>query len=788
MSNGTNATTDPVKIRVPGHSVVAGDMLIVPDNTYINGGTSGWPKWLMVQEVSGEWITLMSASKAAGASYTTQVSFTMNQYWKSAAVTYQDSPPAEGTACTEGEKIHVRGTTGELWVCTDPTGDDGGLESGGSTAGVWRKFVYNTTSGNSGATIQFAEGASRYRIIGANVTTTPLQNPNPPDWNYTYSPAVNLSMQFMYGTAFNLIDVSDIIVDRVWINKQGSTAKFDKAFQIVRGIRLGIFDSTMEGMEIRRPSTHTGYTQLDGSEGINMDSVTDAWFDNNAVLAGTIMIFSPDSANGPISQDVKITRNLLQKPQKWFITTPEGQADGGRYNNRGHFELKQGRRFLLEGNHFDFGISNVNSGSFLMLTNRTLSSTATLKYTITGYNGATKTLTTSTPTIIHSGDIVWVTGMNGSLNGLYKVGTGCETAVCSSIVLADGPATDGTPGATARLRVPSSIRTLEDVHARYNLFTRGTEVTNILGRDTAVTPGDIVPKAVNRIAFTHNLLIDMNAYQSNHATEPGYATPSAYGPLTLPAGAKGWWHQGSVEELWIEHNGTYGLRGTVARGLVNDGVSGRLLFRNNWWHQSNTNALIEGVSGTGTSSLNASFIMGGPAWTSERNVVCCNFSLTGYPNGWINLSTTADFKLQNPSFTTFDPQAYRLRYDSRFISGYIASAYCQTNVNDCISATNGQDIGPDIDTLEVKLGKVRNARARAVTPTAATISYLAPDSDACTVEYSTSSQWGTGTQVPDGGGDRVRNVDLSGLTPNTDYYYRVLCAVEQPSGSFRSLN
>ena len=68
------------------------------------------------------------------------------------------------------------------------------------------------------------------------------------------------------------------------------------------------------------------------------------------------------------------------------------------------------------------------------------------------------------------------------------------------------------------------------------------------------------------------------------------------------------------------------------------------------------------------------------------------------------------------------------------------------------------------------------------------MSYLAPDFDACTVEYGTSPAWGTGSRALDAAGDRVRNVELSGLTPATDYHYRVLCAVEQPAGSFRTLS
>jgi hypothetical protein len=174
-----------------------------------------------------------------------------------------------------------------------------------------------------------------------------------------------------------------------------------------------------------------------------------------------------------------------------MLNTPEAIADGnGRYNNRGHFELKQGRRFLLEGNHFDFGPSNVNSGSFLMLTNRNLESSP--QYSVLSYTGSSRTLVLNSDAIIHSGDMVWLTNMSGGLNGLYKVQTGCDTARCRAIVLEDGPDTNDTPvmaGSTntSVVRIPSSTRTIEHFTARYNLFTRGAETVNILGRDTGVS-------------------------------------------------------------------------------------------------------------------------------------------------------------------------------------------------------------------------------------------------------------------------------------------------------------
>ena len=132
----------------------------------------------------------------------------------------------------------------------------------------------------------------------------------------------------------------------------------------------------------------------------------------------------------------------------------------------------------------------------------------------------------------------------------------------------------------------------------------------------------------------------------------------------------------------------------------------------------------------------------------------------------------ADVKWFNPTIdVNFD---FRLGYNSPYISG-------GANM-----ATDDRDVGADIDALEAALGRVRNVRARDVSITGAIISYLAPDSEPCTVEYSTSTTWGTGTRQNDGGGYRVRNVSLTGLSSDTIYYYRVLCQVEQPSDVFKT--
>lgn len=150
-------------------------------------------------------------------------------------------------------------------------------------------------------------------------------------------------------------------------------------------------------------------------------------------------------------------------------------------------------------------------------------------------------------------------------------------------------------------------------------------------------------------------------------------------------------------------------------------------------------------------------------WTSLSGVTCHG---TSEANAYARFTTVGFF-----DYTTTN-RNFRLKHSSSYVSG---------------GANRGSDdknVGADIDAIDAAIGKVKNTRARAITASTATISYTAPDSDACTVEYSTSATWGTGSRTSDGGGDRVRNVDLSGLSSATGYYYRVLCAAEQPNGTF----
>ena len=135
---------------------------------------------------------------------------------------------------------------------------------------------------------------------------------------------------------------------------------------------------------------------------------------------------------------------------------------------------------------------------------------------------------------------------------------------------------------------------------------------------------------------------------------------------------------------------------------------------------------------------------------------------------------TANENFAAVGFVDYANHDFRLKDGSPYASGGAGQGSDNTNV------------GADADAIGAAVGKVKNARVREISSSDATVSYTAPDADACTVEYGPSAVWGTGSRSSDWGGERARNVTLGGLSGGTTYYYRVLCAAEQPSGSFRT--
>lgn len=96
------------------------------------------------------------------------------------------------------------------------------------------------------------------------------------------------------------------------------------------------------------------------------------------------------------------------------------------------------------------------------------------------------------------------------------------------------------------------------------------------------------------------------------------------------------------------------------------------------------------------------------------------------------------------------------------------------------------DYGADIEELRDVMGLVRDLKVDLSLETTISISYRAPDSAACYVDYGVDKLFWTTDfdRISDGGGGVNRSVDLVDLNPETTYHFRVLCSADQPRGVF----
>jgi len=121
-----------------------------------------------------------------------------------------------------------------------------------------------------------------------------------------------------------------------------------------------------------------------------------------------------------------------------------------------------------------------------------------------------------------------------------------------------------------------------------------------------------------------------------------------------------------------------------------------------------------------------------------------------------------------------------------------SSPYASANQSALTSpTTDGKDAGADIDQLLQHQGAVQKVKVLAKTSTSATLSFYAPDSFACGVDWGTKPFYkgsGTWTRVAGAVGSpdvRAQRVTLSGLPVHSLIYYRLNCAVQQPTDSIQ---
>ena len=625
------------------------------------------------------------------------------------------------------------------------------------------------------AVLRFTSGSHHVVLRGLRMAQIPVPNAfaagfagNASSPGFTqigsfYSSVVGLS-RFTFGA------IHDLIFDRNILEGWGYPTRHLGAFNYMDGANIAIVNNLVDTFTAWQPAANTIYS-AQYSTGIQiLDGPGPYLIENNNLNGitgqGAIFIGNDNSSiTWPSPKDITIRRNTLKTSDSTNACDPS--SDGKGYWSRHRLECKSCERVLLDGNVFDGGWRGLNTGSSISLSVRV---------------GALHPLTIT----------------NGSINvGVYPFGG----QVGDQIVIFQA-SNDAHNGAFTVSSISADKRTLT--------------AAGITGNSTGgyMFKG-VYNQTVSDITALNNLFTNTQVVFSNNANnDNGQSTMAASGKrwliennLSLFVGQKAGWGMGvpcssvNAPAYWqttfvsdelggedhvIRHNtiarskkgnsdylGTFcaytdynGSREKIEGYYCNDNIQTVTdgVVANGFWYDGSfegDNALAHTTS---RGEFRSNVIMRPPG--SMSNYGSTNKAVTDNAGmGWFDHNFT--FNSIN------DVLKLRLKDNSPFRSGAKVSS-------------DGLQAGADIDKVAASLGVVDNVRVLSIQPDSATLSFLAPDTMGCPVDYSQDQAFNTWTRVANAGGKRAQDVPLTGLTPATTYYYRVNCAVQQPTGSFRT--
>jgi hypothetical protein len=429
---------------------------------------------------------------------------------------------------------------------------------------------------------------------------------------------------------------------------------------------------------------------------------------------------------------------------------------------------------LVKANTFHLNWSDVNKGGFVILTPTSSSNPAAA--TINSISGDTVTISDNLSQW-KPGFMVYISSSSSPQhNGLWEI----ASVSGNSVKLVDAPSGTGSGGT---IQVVASDVQVSDIDIVDNTFRLGPNALLMIGFHNYST-GTLPTKLTARVRFHNNLVYGMD---SQSYADGGWVSANAIDPSgTQARGSYAVSAAYGIEDLTITNNTLIDFDGRTQHLLFHDsttlnrGSSEGLKVEGNVFLSMDPGSTfpVEIGGGTrGTAALNAQWTRWpNPGWIFRDNVFCCGISGSGYPSGNFWLFQPGDLKLRAYKPYDYSRADFRLGPDSPFLGGKPGKSIRRAGAN--------------IQTVQDTRGEVQDVRVRENQAGAAVISYLSPDTNACTVEYSTSELWGTGQRIDDGGGDRVRNVQLSGLSRGATYHYRIYCGTPQdhtythPNGSF----
>jgi hypothetical protein len=376
---------------------------------------------------------------------------------------------------------------------------------------------------------------------------------------------------------------------------------------------------------------------------------------------------------------------------------------------------------------------------------------------------------------MHRNGIEWKNGTNILIEGNTWDGFWADVSStgCAIILTPQG-------GNNAQIR---------DAEIRYNTVTNSVCFVNAIG-GVAYAQWQGTPKNTQRIYIHDNVIDSSNGHTNYEPTARSSAVPFPF------------YIGNTIEDVRVEHNTVYDIRGPAPRFWhhLSQPTSGVRMVNNILWLNNDDGSYGAGTefpggsadpncTGVAKAAMDCAWISGRtPEYSFAKNLLVPYYSNSSVPSGLVDSTTTSsnysgtgvyvmtgatvDARLSGVGFFSAANKDFRLRASSAYQSGGASNG------------TDGLELGANIDALNAAQGKVKNVRVRSITGSSATIHFTAPDSVGCSVDYSTSSGFSTFTRISNTGGNRIQSVNLTGLSSHTMYYFRVNCAVEQPTGSF----
>ncbi|MET1083298.1 MAG: hypothetical protein ABWY12_09670 [Burkholderiales bacterium] len=540
------------------------------------------------------------------------------------------------------------------------------------------------------------------------------------------------------------------------------------------------------------------YPALNEVNGIQVMQVKDFVLRNNYLSSVGITVYvhpSPGQSTDYTQihkpqANMLIQRNHFEKKAIWQTGTAENASGNANraYVNRHHFEFKSGGQALLDGNILTRNWGDTTQGSPILQT-PTGNSGIWISSPISNITNGVITYTTATylDLLNPPGDppvmvAVYATG-NPALHGIYTITANNAAANTITVSgMAAGSTTSGT------VTVMGSSSEVSDVMISNNTIRQAAVGTYSNAYNTAQA-GFMLTKS-KRVWWVNNWFNDLNRRGCKYPPGTGVCDITDGPPYGYYAGT-GSQSNGKDGYVWsaFGHGEDFVFANNTASNV--DGLGMSMMDFQYWKYQngegmviknnvfSTVPVVVEGpVNGITTDAPAGMF--GGDAldgtfpdrlgtaakgWQARNNVLPSASTNAAKYTGIATLTSLTDLRYaQQPA----------LRWDSPHKSG------------GGLPADDMRDAGVNVKQLQIAQGEVDNARVRSTsaTPisassTSAIVSYIAPDAEACELRVSTTA-WGLGTPVSDGGGARSRNVTVT-LTAGTTDQIALLCAVQQYS-------